>query len=189
MKPGTLHLRPCVRAIWPWGYRNNKPSWIPVLGPQHSDLEIIRFKEQHLHVDFRFLQKRQRGGNLGPGVALEFASVITTVTPEVGEGITGVKLEDLPNPRYPTESWWRVMRRRFQEPYPPYPSGRVPWTEELHRAFREERLKPGLICPHRGASLEGMETDPEGCVTCPLHGLRWHLETGELRPPATVRTQ
>ena len=36
---------------------------------------------------------------------------------------------------------------------------------------------------------QSREADPEGCVTCPLHGLRWHLESGELRPQAQVTGQ
>ena len=190
MKTGSYHLRPCVRAIWPGDPGKNRPSWIPVLGPQHSDLEIIRFKHQHFHIDHRFLRKEQQGGEFRKGVNLVFATTITTVTPQVDSGTTNVSLEDLPDPRYPTESWWRVMRRRFREPYPGYPTnGVVPWIQELHEAYREERLKPGLICPHRGAPLEGLEADPEGCVTCPLHGLRWHLESGELRSETITETE
>jgi nitrite reductase (NADH) small subunit len=34
------------------------------------------------------------------------------------------------------------------------------------------------ICPHRGGPLQdGLVAD--GCVTCPLHGRRFDLETGE----------
>ena len=152
MKVGTFHNRPCVRAIWPSLYYA-RPDWIPVLGPVHSDAEVLNFEPKHLHVDYRFLRKRQRKDSFLNRIDLVFASVITILEP-VGADGAQVKIEDLPDDRYPLESYWRTMRRRFQGPYPPYPPGwKIPWSEELHEAYRDETLKDGLICPHRGAPL------------------------------------
>ena len=188
MKVGTFHNRPCVRAVWPSMY-DTRPNWIPVLGPVHSDAEVLNFEPKHLHVDYRFLRKRHRKDSFHNRIDLVFASVITILEP-VGADGAQVKIEDLPDDRYPLESYWRTMRRRFQGPYPPYPPGwKIPWSKELHEAYRDETLKDGLICPHRGAPLEGLEPDPDGCVTCPLHGLRWSLESGELRPPPPAGTE
>ena len=183
MQPGRYYLRPCVRAFWPAGSR--KPEWIPVIGPPHSDREIIGFDPRHWHVDFRFLRKPQRRTPSCEEYSPVFSTPISFVAPENIDGTSTVPIDHLPNPRYPEESYLRIMLRRFQQPYPAYPYPSKPrkpgWLPQLEDAYRDQTLR-GMTCPHRGASLEGMEPDPEGCVTCPLHGLRWHLGSGRLRP-------
>ena len=49
--PGRYYDRPVVRARWVTAALR----WIPVLGPAHSDREIVNFHPVHFHVDFRFL--------------------------------------------------------------------------------------------------------------------------------------
>jgi hypothetical protein len=53
--------------------------------------------------------------------------------------------------------------------------------QALEYTFRDARLLPGTVCPHKGAPLRGLLLDAHGCVECPLHGLRWHLRIGKLR--------
>jgi len=48
----------------------------------------------------------------------------------------------------------------------------------FRRAFAAARLKPGMICPHKGVCLKSMPVI-DGVVRCPAHGLRWNAETGE----------
>ncbi|WP_369073969.1 Rieske (2Fe-2S) protein [Hymenobacter sediminis] len=38
-----------------------------------------------------------------------------------------------------------------------------------------------MVCPHKGARLSSCKVE-NGCVTCPLHGLRWDTTTGSLSP-------
>ena len=182
LRPGGRYPRPCVRAFWPAGSR--KALWIPVIGPPHSDGEIIGFNHVHWHVDFRFLRKEQRETMCGQSSSV-FSYPITFAAPEVGDGAVRVGVNLLPSPEYPRESYWRVMLRQFRENYPPYPyspgDGKPSWLPRLEEAHADDTLH-GLVCPHRGASLEGMAPDPEGCVTCPLHGLRWNLVSGKLCP-------
>ena len=182
MQPGRYYQRPCVRAAWPNG--SGKPQWTPIIGPPHSDSEIIRFHPRHWHADFRFLRKSQR--QISPLTNHPvFSTPISIVVPETGTGTTRVPVDQLPSPVYPEESYLRIMPRSFQQHYPGYPfsrkTGNPIWLPQLEAAYRDRTLA-GMTCPHRGASLEGMEPDPEGCVTCPLHGLRWHLGSGRLRP-------
>ena len=73
----------------------------------------------------------------------------------------------------------RVEHRRFEAHYPAYPSKEMSWLPDLEAAHAGRRLKPGLVCPHRGASLEGIQP-VDGVVTCPLDGLKWCVETGAL---------
>ena len=178
MKPGTLHPRTCVRTIWPWA-TGQKPSWIPIIGPSHEDREFIRFPMEHWHVDYRFLPERQRREHNNV-----FAIPVTHVWPDVPDADgSGIPLAELAAGKFPLESYLRTMRRRFGVPYPGYPGPhRAFWLPELQAAYGDEHLGPDLVCPHRGLPLEGMLPDAEGCVTCPGHGLRWHLESGALRP-------
>ena len=144
-------------------------------------------------MDFRFLRKRQRTSlTVRAEVNEVFSVAIMRVRPDVPEAPgVGVVLDDLPDPRYPVESYLWVMRRRMSAAYPRYPGAdRVPWLAQLHEAYAEHQLLEGAdgrVCPHRGTSLAGLEPDGEGCVTCPLHGLRWDVGTGRLEPTEQVR--
>lgn len=82
-------------------------------------------------------------------------------------------MEDVPLPR-PV-----LRRRKCQRPTPFYPAEIVPWLPDLEAAYQDRRLGEDWICPHRGASLRGQPVH-EGVVVCPLHGLRWCVETGRL---------
>lgn len=176
MIPGRRYPRPCVRTIW---NRMRKPGWVPVLGPAHDDAEIIRFEPRHWHVDFRFLPKNMRGDGEDRRRHAVFSTPVSTVWPEGTPNGEWVRVDDLSTEEYPVESYLRVMNRTFHENYPGYPE-RVSWIPKLEEAYRDAELLPGPVCPHRMAPLAGLEADEEGCVTCPLHGLRWDLATGRL---------
>ena len=85
MELGKFYSVPHVRARW----GHNAPKWWPVMGPAHSDSEIIKFEPVHWHVDFRFLNKTDRVSLVSPmfGRPLHdvFAVTISWVSPE---GIT-----------------------------------------------------------------------------------------------------
>ena len=87
-----------------------------------------------------------------------------------------------PSKDCPAESWYRVAKRKFNAHYPAYPHKTPHWVRELEAAYAGATLSPGLICPHKGAPLEGMQPDDDGCITCPFHGLRWNASTGQLAP-------
>ena len=167
LEQGKYYDRLCVRTVWPSGI---KRQWWPVLGPLHDDREILRFYQKHYHVDHRFLKLREKQES-GDGMAVSpaFSIAIIRVWPDVpGCPGQGVDLDDLPDPRYPPQSYLRVMRRRLSSQYPTYPgTDRVPWLVPLHEAHAESELTAGpegAICPHRGTPLAGLQADPEGCV-------------------------
>ena len=193
MQVGKFYQVPHVRAIW----LISTPKWIPVIGPCHSDYEIIGFLPAHFHVDYRFLPKslrEEQAGYYGKSRGIDgiFGLPIAYAVPEIEippdmptktetfhPNNKGISLDYLPNPSVPLESYYRLIKSQLKAEYPEYPPS-VEWLRALEEAYKDQTLKPGLICPHRGAPLEGMVPDSEGSVTCPLHGLRWNIETGRM---------
>ena len=169
----------------------------PVLGPKHSDDPIIGFKPRHQHVDYRFLSREQRAKldrmKNKSDCHVIYETPISLVSPDVAElpeheflehampkGLKFMPLDALPHPEVPEESYSRLIPKKKIRDFPPYPAGGMWWAKELERAYSAARLGQDLVCPHQGASLYRVTPDPGGNVTCPLHGLRWNLDTGRL---------
>ena len=156
---GKFYQVPTVFGLF--GYRYD--FW-PVLGPAHDDKEIIGFEYVHYHYDFRFFNSRQWAFALDYTMDRPHSMVMSY------------------NPRLPETKLGPVVfkRRKYFRASPqwPYPK-KSGWPFDLAMAYKDAHLKD-MICPHRGASLRGMPVDEAGCVTCPLHGLRWDVETGGL---------
>lgn len=158
---GKIYLVPTVYG--PMGLRMD--YW-PVLGPMHEDKEVIGFPLSHYHYDFRFFNSDQwayalrytRGGALHGAVMCHNLNY-----PEAKPGpIT-------------------FRRRKCQRKYPEFPFGKAErgWLPELREKYQASIMKD-LTCPHKGASLRGLPIDEAGCITCPLHGLKWNVESGKL---------
>lgn len=160
---GEYYSVPVVRGEWMAWYDE-----FPVLGPKHEDAKIIGFKHQHYHLDFRFLDE-------------VFAHQVKEWSG--GELIHEVFTAPLHGPtekssHKPETQYLGVRRLKCQRHWPEYP--RIPrWLKKLEKAYANESIGPGLVCPHKGAPLQGLEVK-EGKVVCPLHGLRWSVETGKL---------
>lgn len=182
-------------------HAGNHVEWVPVLGPFHDDAEIIGFESRHWHVDYRFVSGRLAQGmehrrqltqarhSLHPA----FNLVITRVCPAglKAPSLDGLRVDGddkLTNEdtgetlKAPRATWLREANRRCKRAYPAYAHRDVPWLEELRRTYRDRRLLPGRVCPHRGAPLAGLEPDGQSNVVCPLHGLAWNLRTGRMAP-------
>lgn len=172
---GKRYKVPCVWAQW----GSSKFAWLPVLGPKHDDADIIGFEPQHYHIDARFLApraydartERHYRGSLGiTGVPIH--EPYPNRTNRHAYNIAGIA---------PPVLRWRTYWREW--PIAEFieatlrPRG---WMTKLEAAYACARLK-GMICPHRGADLSSMPV-VDGKVTCPLHGLRWNVETGEIAP-------
>lgn len=160
---GKMYLVPCVEetllgALW----RN-----VPIVGHAHSDPELGAPFE-HFHYDLRFFSDRMIAGHarrLGTSVL---------ATPLIGD-------LDI-----------RYLRRKCRRKMPVFGSssakyGESPLRDVLvinHFRRRVEAICPGRrmmswICPHRGANLASCEV-VNGVVECPLHGLRFRVDTGEM---------
>lgn len=134
----------------------------PVIGPEHDDAEFFGFYQRHYHIDFRFVRWSDER-------AAERHSYVLYDHPS--------QLMGKP-----------VLRRRKCVRSSMIFS--IPWNAKRdpldvmreHYAGRQcNKGKGGWICPHRNAPLGSLEPQ-NGIVTCPLHGLRIHVDTGRVMP-------
>lgn len=182
---GRFYRVTVVRAEW-WG----PVRWWAVFGPRHDDAALLDFPHQHYHVDGRFIppgiwaELQEAAHANKSGLLRHVFTPITSVRPEGSAsgsliGSPLVRDTDL----LPTPDWISVKRRkcwRTETGYPDPQASSFSWLPKLRAAFSKARLGPDLVCPHQGGQLATIEPDPDGCVTCPMHGLRWDLATGRL---------
>lgn len=180
--PGKFYNRLCIRACWPDG--DSRPQWWPVHGPMHEDREFINFPHYHYHVDWRFLIRDQREKAIGPCrlpaiYNIPISAVMLSEDPRQTAMLSDRPKDDPLRPQYA-----QTKKRRYHGiPWPSteqIPTAR--WYDKLAAAYRDQKLKPGLVCPHRGAELAGIPPQ-EGIIICPMHGLQWRADTGELHIP------
>jgi hypothetical protein len=132
---GQFYRVPCVHGR----YFRHEADW-PVIGPQHEDAEFVGFEFQHYHIDWRFVSKQQFS-NLG----WNFGAPLMTSKQ--------INVNGLPKP---------VMRRRkMQRAMQDFSEARwrAKWFPKMEAAYAGCKLKPGLICPHRGIPLAGQFQD------------------------------
>lgn len=156
---GRFYLVPVIRDF---KYMGRVDSW-PVIGPAHTDNDILNFLHRHYHVDARFLTATQ----------VKFIENWSghTVNGAVGRWPLHTRGVDLPRGRP------NVARRKCRTADSNYVYGDNPVIQELRKAYGERvepvRLSDGrVLCPHRKADLTQFPVDDDGIVTCPLHGLR-----------------
>lgn len=153
---GALYLVPTVRAKW---YKTIN-DW-PVIGPKHTDERFFNLKEEHYHIDVRFMRSewRKRSGSNA------FSSPLTNCR----EG-------EMPSPVF--------RRRKCRAALVAYPFAGFREIVHLQGYFAGQicpRGKGGWICPHQKASL-GSVLPVDGVITCPLHGLRIDAQSGTVLP-------
>ena len=186
MHQGRYYDVPHLRAIWNF----QGPKWWPVLGTTHDDTQILKFERPHRHVDFRFLRKTDRGMLYSPGTPIHPAFIIPIimVAPDLPwyrdpySPLDQIPLSKLPLADLPVTTYFRTMRRRFNQPWPRHPGQIFPWMSDLEQAYNQARLSETGFCPHQGTDLSGYTPDQAGIIECPLHGLRWDAATGALQP-------
>jgi hypothetical protein len=162
---GQYYLVPVVTAKW----HNQLMAW-PVIGPAHTDAEFFNFKDEHYHIDGRFLTKRQR----------EIANVPwRTMAGELQSAPLHAYRGESPLPK-PV-----LTKRRCSVSYLPYEHGDKKPIMDIRAHFAGaqcDKGKGGWICPHRKASL-GSVLAVDGIVVCPLHGLKIDAATGIVLQP------
>lgn len=149
-----------------YGSHTGRPDAYAVIGPAHEDRKIIGFSQYHYHYDARFLTDRQLA-------SIQWRSRGYNKSVAVFSNVMG--WDELKSV-HPVVMRLRKCRRVYDE----YPAERAVWLPKLEAEHQDAKIDERLICPHRGASLQGLKP-ASGCVTCPLHGLRWDCKTGELR--------
>jgi len=150
-----MYSVPCVRGK----YFNVTDDW-PVMGPQHEDEAHINFPWQHYHIDWRFVPQHRfkpLGFNLSAPLMIS----------------DRINSDGFPTPVLRRRKMHRAMGE-FNEVLV-----RAKWFYGLESAYADCKLKDGMVCPHRGIPLSGMHQEGD-IVTCPGHGLRWNVVTGEL---------
>lgn len=158
-------------------------QWWPVMGEAHRDQEIIGFPDLHYHIDWRFVSARTYhrhvGSDIYRGESKAAFGLILMLLPENRKGYfyRARKFDDAPG-----EIEARRRRLKCKRDLPPYPHAIAPWMERLSRHHATACLRH-RVCPHRGYDLS-REPVIDGIVTCPLHGLRWNVETGECVQPS-----
>lgn len=182
LEVGRFYMVPCVRLIVENPIQQHpaagKDGWIPVIGPEHHDREVIGFQPVHIHIDVRFvcadvLRRYGAGFVLNGANAAQRLMGHPVSTFSDGIGIAG-------HPRQYDQRLERKARRLMcKREMPNFPGGS--WGPALTRQHAGCKLKPGNICPHRGIDLTPFVKD-DGTVTCPGHGLRWDTKTGESLP-------
>ena len=180
--PGRYYHRLCIFARWPAG--NPKPQWWPVHGPMHEDREFIKFPHYHYHVDWRFLNQAQRAKAAGPDRIPPIYNIPISVVVLSEDPYQTAMLTDRPKDDPLRHQYARTKKLRCHAiPWPTteqMPTAK--WYDTLTQAYRDHQLKPGLICPHRGAELAGIPPQ-DGIITCPMHGLQWRADSGKLHIP------
>ena len=132
---------------------------IPIIGDKHDDLEIIGINEIHYHVDWRFV-----GLSLYESNSREYYGSIGV---ELGTVLSVGDVKEM--------STRRLKCKRDFSPYPKFPK----FIPKLQEKYKGAVAKKGR-CPHKGVDLTTIRPDSDGCVTCPLHGLKWNASTWEL---------
>lgn len=141
-----------------------RTKWWPIHGPQHEDADDIGFPEQHFHVDSRFLSGRDYRKACNYISSAAFHS-----TPLSENAYYDIKIGSV-----------EYKARRYQREYDAFPYDKAKWMEKLERKYHGVCIKDSLVCPHRGALMHAITPDEKGTIICPLHGLRWNVNTGHL---------
>ncbi len=151
---GRYYMVPCVRGR---AETTSSLEWIAVTGPEHEDRGAVFAPYLHWHPDCRFMSARMIAA-----VQSDQPSVASVIFLSAHLHRRSVE-------------WRRQLCKREMPPYPP-----AFFMDALVLEMGDARLKPDCrTCPHRGVPLNGLPVR-DGAVTCPGHGLRWNLATGEM---------
>lgn len=169
---GEFYEVPCVRVgeVIPAGAR--KGSWIPVLLPFHDDVEIFNLPILHYHYDLRFI-----GENLYRH--FRFGLILSEYPYSYWSEEESAIASDTRKAFFTGGIVYRRLKCR--RPMPVFTLSESPnedLVRRLEAAYVHDHLRNG-VCPHKGIDLTGCPV-VDGVVTCPGHGLRWHVETGKL---------
>jgi len=161
-KIGRYYLVPSGLTEY-FGFRTERKTWWPLRGPSHKD-PPLRADFYHIHLDVRFLTKRQLHTVkqlyifMSPGIYIENRDAPYNTT---------LPTDELLRLDYRPMLCKRLDRRKNT------PSAEL-IAKILYKTRPNMRMKK-LKCPHKGYDLR---TVPEikGCRTCPLHNLQFDDE-------------
>ena len=178
---GQFYDIPCI-SLTPGGYVLGGNKWAPIFGPIHQDADFFNFPYDHVHIDFRFLSNAVfRRVRARYDRNCDARGVYKMVANSPHQPITMRKLEckrDWPSPYAYTE---QIFSKMTTDECRDYTEQQLPKTARgycaLRAAFADKKMT-NMVCPHKGMPLD--EAHREGdVVTCPGHGLKWNVVTGE----------
>lgn len=147
----TFYLVPCL-LIGDRKFQGfKKGEYCPVLLSWHKDLEL-GVEAFHYHYDFRFINP---SANITHGLVLN------------------ENHRNSDNHSIDFEIHWR-KKKCFDPDASDHTISRWLWGLDSTKALR---MKDN-VCPHHGFSLHSIPVH-NGCVTCPIHGLKWDCTTGK----------
>ncbi|MEO0538539.1 MAG: Rieske 2Fe-2S domain-containing protein [Cyanobacteria bacterium P01_A01_bin.123] len=147
-------------------------TWYPVFDEAHTDPEFINalktsaYKLEgqpshlHYHVDYRFLDDIEML-DVGGFTLMPDAPTWPIITLDIKGDI---------HTKYEEKVCYRELPPRGLR------NGGVETLEEIYKGHRMECFK----CPHQQFNLAQFPVDSDGGIICPMHGLKWHAQTGEL---------
>lgn len=165
LKIGEKFLVPCISEE-----RDNKLFITPVINHPHNDNENGQ-KEVHYHADYRFIKytKEMEGwiGKYSNGKTIERIVVINSHSthvycqsrrPQIGvHGTFGYYILPVINEEFVGVTSVELIKNSTLK----------------HKCIHKGK------CPHRGYDLSQV-VPIDGKITCPLHGLKFNSETGNL---------
>lgn len=123
---------------------------VPVLGPVHSDPEIMKDPQDHIHVDWRFASQRY--------------------IEETLQALEGTQWNDKGSVQLPTVRALRVEKGLWTFKDASAKCQRqLPFMVRTNPVYYDQPA-PGFRCPHRGVRLRGHWQDSRYNMLCPLHG-------------------
>ena len=156
------YLVPCV------GVGQAPVTWLPVLGPGHSDPSFAPLLGRHIHYDPRFFD-------------------LALLRPDVlghpqHAGLTPAQVVLVIAHRLRGDEVFAERPLPCLREMPAWPHGHpsAPWVPELEVAHRGCRVGAEGRCPHAGTDRRSFPRDADGAWTC-IHGLRWG-SSGRLLP-------
>lgn len=143
---------------------------LPVIGPEHEDVEHIGVAKRHYHHDWRFMRPRDACGLLaGHAHEARYFGPILCPTPEGQKPLDRRLMCYRDMPTFPTSY------ARHDDP-----PATIAWMRRLEEAYADAQIKLDCaVCPHRGLPLNGLPVR-DGVVVCPGHGLAWDMTTGRM---------
>ena len=171
---GRYYRMPAIR-IQPPGWYGVKSGWLPVMGPEHEDKELLDFPQRHFHIDWRFAsQQALAAASFGRDLRWVYGFPLCTRTDSMSGAPNPLKLQDLITSVTPV-----LVRLKCKREWPEYPKS-IRWLPELQKAYADKDA--ASVCPHRGIPASCYIEEPDGVLRCPGHGLAIDAETGKVLP-------
>lgn len=154
---GVKYPRPTIRT--------KSYGELPLLTPAHEDTELMGVKQEHYHVDLRFL----------PSETLTYWAFEKYQSLDIADCLkVGIPTSICEGSMYPRQ--WEYLR---EMPQYPYEDGMAYWMAKLQDRYSACKLGPDRVCPHQSTALLGISAVND-IITCPAHGLQWSESTGEM---------